>query len=88
MNHFVVLKAVRRARRRDPRPGGRACAGCRTDELSEHFTGIALELAPAPASAASTSGARHAARPAWGRVDGLKRSLAQILALALALEAS
>ncbi|MCX2862452.1 peptidase domain-containing ABC transporter [Paucibacter sp. PLA-PC-4] len=83
--HFVVLAEVRgqRALLHDPVAGQRWIT---LAELSRHFTGVVLELRP---------GADFAPKPAppkirWqqllGRISGLKRSLAQILALALALE--
>ncbi|MGN6829072.1 peptidase domain-containing ABC transporter [Paucibacter sp. M5-1] len=83
--HFVVLAEVRgdRALLHDPVAGQRWIT---LAELSRHFTGVVLELRP---------GADFAPKPAppkirWqqllGRITGLKRSLAQILALALALE--
>ncbi len=85
LNHFVVLK---RADKRgivihDPARGIRKL-GLR--EVSEHFTGVALELAPkadfAPVSARQTI----SLRALTGKVRGLVPALAQILLLALALE--
>ena len=85
LNHFVVLVAVRRgvAIIHDPARGQRRL---KLDEVSRHFTGVALELQPAPGFTPASD--RQPVRLArlLGPVTGLKRSLVQILVLALALE--
>jgi ATP-binding cassette subfamily B protein RaxB len=85
LNHFVVLVSVRRGEAviHDPARGQRRL---KMDELSRHFTGVALELQPAPGFVAATERQRVTLRQLLGPVSGLKRSLAQILVLALALE--
>ena len=55
------------------------------DEVSKHFTGIALELSPTPTSSPPTIAAHVRLRQLLGRVVGLERSLAQVFVLALAL---
>ena len=86
LNHFVVLASVRGgvAEIHDPAHGVRRM---RLSEVSAHFTGIALELSPA-ADFVVGSGERQriTLRQLLGRVTGLRRSLLQIFALALALE--
>ncbi|MCV2420914.1 peptidase domain-containing ABC transporter [Paucibacter sp. DJ2R-2] len=85
MNHFVVLRRVgaRRLAVHDPAYGVRQLS---LAEASRHFTGVALELSPMP------SFERNEPKPAVGlgqlvgQVTGLKRSLAQVLMLSLALE--
>jgi ATP-binding cassette subfamily B protein RaxB len=85
MNHFVVLRSVgRRIVIHDPAVGVRSFA---RDEFAQHFTGIAMELAPASGFARRDERARFTLRGLMGRITGLKTGLAQILALALALEA-
>lgn len=86
MNHFVVLVAVQRgvALVHDPARGARRVP---RDELSRHFTGIALELTPGPGFAPARQRRQVGWRQLLGPVSGLKRSLAQIAVLALALEA-
>jgi ATP-binding cassette subfamily B protein RaxB len=86
MNHFVVLVRLegRRALVHDP---GRGARWIGLEDLSRHFTGVVLELQPAPGFAPATDRQRVSLRQLMGPVSGLKRSLAQILALALALEA-
>ncbi len=85
LNHFVVLVSMRRgvALIHDPAHGMRRL---RRDELSRHFTGVALELQPAPGFAPQVQTQRVGLRQLLGPVSGLKRSLGQILVLALGLE--
>lgn len=86
LNHFVVLASVRRgvAVIVDPAHGVRRM---KLAEVSRHFTGVALELAPGADFVARSERQRITLRQLLGRVTGLKRSLLQIFALALALEA-
>jgi ATP-binding cassette subfamily B protein RaxB len=86
LNHFVVLVAVqgRQALIHDPARGLRRVTAA---ELSRHFTGVVLELQPAPGFAPAQARRHVSLRQLLGPVQGLKRSLAQILVLALALEA-
>ncbi|MFY9511090.1 MAG: peptidase domain-containing ABC transporter [Rubrivivax sp.] len=85
LNHFVVLVSYKRgvAVIHDP---GRGLRRLKRDELSRHFTGVALELAPAPGFAPAVEKQHITLRQLLGPVTGLKRSLGQILLLALALE--
>jgi ATP-binding cassette, subfamily B, bacterial CvaB/MchF/RaxB len=86
LNHFVVLVAVRRgvAIIHDPAHGLRRL---KLDEVSRHFTGVVLELQPAPGFAPASERQRITLRQLLGPVHGLRRSLGQIFVLALALEA-
>jgi ATP-binding cassette subfamily B protein RaxB len=85
LNHFVVLKEVRRgvAVLHDPARGVRRMA---LAEVSRHFTGVVLELSPQAGFAPATERQTITLRQLLGRVTGLKRSLLQIFTLALALE--
>lgn len=85
MNHFVVLVALRgdEAEIHDP---GRGLQHIKLAELSRHFTGVVLELQPAPGFVPAQQRQRVTLRQLLGPVRGLKRSLGQIFALALALE--
>ena len=78
MNHFVVLRAVRRGRAclHDPAVG-RVTLPLRT--VSAHFTGVALELRPAPGFEPVREALRFTLRSLMGRVSGLGRGLAQLL---------
>ena len=84
-NHFVVLVEVRgsSAVLHDPARGRREIG---LDELSRHFTGVALELQPGPGFTTLAQRPPLRWRQLLGKVTGLKRSVAQILALALGLE--
>ncbi len=86
LNHFVVLVSLHggQALIHDPARGARRVS---LDELSRHFTGVALELQPAPGFMPAQERRQVSLRQLLGPVSGLKRSLAQIFALALALEA-
>lgn len=86
LNHFVVLATAGRSRVTilDPAIGKRRL---RYEEVSPHFTGVALELAPtakfaplAPAPALSLS-------QLTGPIRGLRRALGLVLVLSLALQA-
>ena len=85
-NHFVVLSKAdaRGAVIHDPARGVRRMANA---EVSRHFTGIALELSPTAEFAPLEERRRVRLADLMGRVTGLKRSLAQVLVLALALQA-
>ncbi|HUG25550.1 peptidase domain-containing ABC transporter [Piscinibacter sp.] len=85
LNHFVVLTALRRGKAviHDPARGVRTLT---LDEISKHFTGVVLELTPTAEFRPRTERQSVTLRQLLGRVTGLKRSLLQIFALALALE--
>lgn len=85
LNHFVVLVSVKRgvATIHDPARGLRRLG---RDELSRHFTGVALELQPAAGFAPKVERQRLTLRQLLGPVTGLRRSVVQIGVLALALE--
>ncbi|HSW84497.1 MAG TPA: peptidase domain-containing ABC transporter, partial [Usitatibacter sp.] len=83
---FVVLKAVdaRGATVHDPAFGVRRLTHA---QLSKHFTGIALELTPTNEFKPLDDRRRIRLRDLLGAVTGLRRSLAQIFVMALALQA-
>ena len=91
MNHFVVLKKVKST------SGGKlssivihdpACGEVEVtkDDVSRHFTGIALELTPTPGFRPKIERRRLSLQEMVGNTVGLKSSVAQILLLALSLE--
>jgi ATP-binding cassette, subfamily B, bacterial CvaB/MchF/RaxB len=86
LNHFVVLTEVKgnTVTLHDPARGVRHM---KQDELSQHFTGVALELTPAADFAPKVERQAVKLKHLIGPVRGFKRSLAQIVLLALALEA-
>lgn len=85
LNHFVVLKELRRGHAvvHDPARGVRRLP---LAEVSRHFTGVALELAPRADFRPRSERQSISLRGLFGHVSGLKRSLLQIFTLALALE--
>jgi ATP-binding cassette, subfamily B, bacterial CvaB/MchF/RaxB len=85
LNHFVVLTEVKgdRAVVHDPARGVRRLS---LEAVSKHFTGVVLELSPAADFQLRVEKQTVSIRQLLGRVTGLRRSLAQIFALALALE--
>ncbi len=85
LNHFVVLKRVdgRGIVIHDPSLGVRSIP---LKELSQCFTGVALELWPESRFEKQQPPARIRLTQMFGRVTGLYRSLAQILMLAGTLE--
>lgn len=85
LNHFVVLKKVTRRGivALDPAVGERRMS---MDDASRHFTGVALELTPNADFKPEPPAPRLRLSQLTGRVHGLKRSLLQIFATAVALE--
>lgn len=90
LNHFVVLKRVNRTvggHRTiillDPAVGERRMT---SSEVSRHFTGIALELTPNSNFVTKDERRNIAIRDLTGHVTGLRSALAQVIAMALALE--
>ncbi len=85
LNHFVVLKDISKTAFviHDPAVGIRRMGSA---EVSKHFTGVALELTPTHAFQPAQSPPRVKFRSLIGRVVGLKRSLINVLLLALAIE--
>jgi ATP-binding cassette subfamily B protein RaxB len=86
LNHFVVLTEVKGQTftLHDPARGLRRL---KLAELSEHFTGVALELTPGADFAPKVERQAVKLSQLVGPVRGLKRSIGQIVLLALALEA-
>ena len=86
LNHFVVLKeaSARGIVIHDPAAGVHRLT---LDEASRHFTGIALELSPTADFRRADERVRVRLRDLTGPVRGLAPALAQVLALAVALQA-
>jgi ATP-binding cassette subfamily B protein RaxB len=85
LNHFVVLTRARAdaITIMDPASGERQL---RMSEVSERFTGIALELAATARLEQTPSPPAVSIRQITGPISGLRRSLALILILSLALQ--
>ena len=85
LNHFVVLRSVNRtgAIIHDPAVGVRRLG---LAELSRHFTGVALEVAPATAFTTVKETPRLSPFQLLGRMVGLRSALTNVFVLALAIE--
>lgn len=85
MNHFVVLKAVRRDKVivHDPAVGERRLP---LSLFGEHFTGVALELSPVGGFEKRQETQSFTLLSLMGRVVGLRRGLGQLLLLGLAMQ--
>ena len=85
LNHFVVLSGVGKSKIRilDPATGERRLSYA---EVSDHFTGIALELTPTPEFKPQKAAPAVTTRHLTGPIRGLWRALAQILALSVTLQ--
>ena len=84
LNHFVVLKRVRRGRAEIHDPG----IGLRVmplSKVSDHFTGVALELTPAADFEPQSDRIRPRLTDLWSRIVGAPAAAAQILALSVTL---
>ncbi len=85
LNHFVVLRKVGTSKVVivDPALGERTLSAA---EVSDHFTGVALEMSPAATFAPRKAAPSITVRQLTGPVRGLWRALAQLLLLSLALQ--
>ena len=85
LNHFVVLAKVgrRHVTILDPAVGERRM---RFEEVSRHFTGVALELTPTADFQPQRAAPRLRLSQLTGKVRGLPSSLLQIFAVAAALQ--
>ena len=85
LNHFVVLSSVGRRGLTvyDPAVGQLRVS---IAEASRRFSGVALEVTPAPGFVAQPAAPGIELRAVLGRIIGLRRALLEVLALALAIE--
>jgi ATP-binding cassette subfamily B protein RaxB len=85
LNHFVVLKSATQSSVviHDPGYGLRRMS---LQQASRHFTGIALELMPTSRFEPAAAPPRVSMRALLGHLVGVKRSLVQLMSLALAIE--
>lgn len=85
LNHFVVLTKVTRAKIHiiDPGRGVRILA---MSKVSDHFTGVALELTPAADFNAIKNRLQPRLSDLWSRLIGLKGALFQTLSLSIVLQ--
>jgi ATP-binding cassette subfamily B protein RaxB len=86
MNHYVVLEQVRGRRSLIHNPDGRSI-WMPLAQISEHFTGVALELRPSDNFERGQDRQTLKLSQLWRRASGMKRALAQVLVLTLVLQA-
>lgn len=86
LRHFVVLESVRGAKAYIHDPEGRS-RWLSMQEISTHFTGVALELKPEIEFTAAERAPRLRLKQLWQRVTGLKRALVQTFAMSVVMEA-
>jgi ATP-binding cassette, subfamily B, bacterial CvaB/MchF/RaxB len=86
MNHYVVVECIKGGKAQIHNPDGRS-TWMRLDELSNHFTGVALELRPSDNFETGKYRERLKLSQLWRRMTGMKRALAQVLVLSLVLQA-
>ncbi len=85
LNHFVVLKKVvgNKVHYIDPGRGLRVMA---LEKVSDHFSGVVLELSPAANFNLLQNRLRPKLSDLWGRMVGLKRAVLQTLSLSVILQ--
>lgn len=86
LDHFVVLERVKRGRALIHNPAGHS-RWHSAEQVSEHFTGIALELRPTTAFQTGRHRERLRLTDLWSRVTGAGRSIAQAIILSFVLQA-
>lgn len=86
MNHYVVLERVKGDKALIHNPDSRS-AWTSLAEISDHFTGVALELRPSENFEPGSQRERLKLSQLWRRMKGMKRALAQVLVLSLVLQA-
>jgi ATP-binding cassette, subfamily B, bacterial CvaB/MchF/RaxB len=85
MKHYVVLERVRNDQALIHNPA-RGSSWLSMAEVSESFTGVALELSPSENFEIGDHGEKLRLSQLWRKVSGLKRALAQIFMLSLVLQ--
>ena len=85
LNHFVVLKSAKgdKVVLHDPSYGVRTLS---LGEVSQHFTGVVLELTPTATFARVSARAPISLSSLWSRMTGFWPAFVQILGLSLALQ--
>jgi ATP-binding cassette subfamily B protein RaxB len=90
MNHYVVLERLKGAatdfQALIHNPDGRTM-WMSMEEVSSHFTGVALELRPSDNFEGGTQRERLKLSQLWRRMTGMKRAIVQVIVLSLVLQA-
>ena len=85
LNHYVVIEEVKRGRALIHNPAGQS-RWLSLDEISLHFTGVALELRPTTDFTREDQRERLKLSQLWHSMSGLKRALVQTLLLSALLQ--
>lgn len=85
MNHYVVLERVQGNKALIHNPNG-SSAWLPLDALSDHFTGVALELQPSNTFTPIAQRERLRLSQLWQQMTGLNRALVQIVLLSAVLQ--
>ncbi|WP_281061216.1 peptidase domain-containing ABC transporter [Sphingobium sp. Sx8-8] len=85
MDHYVVLERLNRFGLLIHNPAS-GSSWMPMTVVSQHFTGVALELAPAPDFQIGEASSKLRLRTLWSRVSGLKRAISQTIILSLLLQ--
>lgn len=86
MNHYVVLERIKGEKALIHNPDGRS-TWMPMAEVSDHFTGVALELRPSNNFQTGKERERLRLSQLWQRMTGIKRALLQVLVLTFVLQA-
>jgi ATP-binding cassette, subfamily B, bacterial CvaB/MchF/RaxB len=85
MSHYVVLEQVKSGKALIHNPDGRS-GWLDMTEVSQHFTGVALELRPNDNFERGSVRERLRLPQLWRRMTGMKRTLTQVLLLSALLQ--
>lgn len=85
LNHYVVIEAVKAGKALIHNPDGRS-NWMPLHEVSDHFTGVALELRPSNDFNRQSLRERLHVSQLWQSMTGLKRALVQVLLLSVVLQ--
>ncbi|UWU19017.1 peptidase domain-containing ABC transporter (plasmid) [Rhizobium sullae] len=85
MNHYVVIERVSGEKALIHDPAGRS-EWLRMSEISEHFTGVALELRPNETFEKKTERTVLGWSQLWTRINGLGSSFLQVVVLSVVLQ--
>lgn len=86
LNHYVVLESVRPDKALIHDPGGTS-RWLPLNKISNHFSGVALELRPGNDFRSGHHVERLRLEQLWQRMIGARRALAQVVVLSLVLQA-
>ena len=85
LNHFVVLEKIKGSKViiHDPAQGRRVLS---IDEVSGHFTGVAIEFTPSSSFKPQIAAERVRLTDFWRATDGIKKALIQLVVLSMLLQ--